>query len=277
MRQHEALTLTYAGVSPFKELQFAAANYRHVLNSEGLTAFANGSYSWSRPGTQPLEDLEFRTRSSYVEGGLHYPVIRAREAQPDSPALGFMSENYSFMELTPEDPQAVDRLRGARVRADGDFADRLGGINQFSATFSQGIDGLGTTDNDNPLASRLGGRVDFSKIEAFVSRLQPLGDRFSAVHCRLRPICLHPAAGARAMRVWRAGVRPRLRSLRTAGRSLLDGHRRAALRPAEPGDPAAARSCHGDINDQGSGDGQGSVNGSADRAALRLHGSGKSL
>ena len=179
MRQHEALTLTYAAALPFKELQFAAANYRHVLNSEGLTAFAYGSYSWSRPGTPELEALEFRTRSSYVEGGLQYPVIRAREKNLTLVALGFAGENYNLWNLTPEDPQAVDRLRGARVRAEGDFADRTGAINQFSATFSHGIEGLGSTDNGNPLASRLGGRVDFSKIETFLSRLQPLGYRFS--------------------------------------------------------------------------------------------------
>jgi hemolysin activation/secretion protein len=51
----------------------------------------------------------------------------------------------------------------------------------YSATVSQGIDGAGSTDNDNILASRRGGRVDFSKFEALASRMQPLIDRFSAL------------------------------------------------------------------------------------------------
>lgn len=45
---------------------------------------------------------------------------------------------------------------------------------------SQGVEGLGSTYNDSPLASRLAGRVDFTKVEGSLSRTQPLFDRFSA-------------------------------------------------------------------------------------------------
>lgn len=79
MRQHESLALTYAAALPVRELQYVAANYRHVLNSEGLTAFALGSFSWSRPGTRALEELEFHTRSAYGEVGASYPIVRSRE------------------------------------------------------------------------------------------------------------------------------------------------------------------------------------------------------
>ncbi len=180
MRQHEALTLSYATVTQPRELQYLSGSYRQVLNSEGLVAFINGSYSWSHPGTAQLVALDFHTRSQYVEAGGQYPIIRAREKNLNIVALAFEGENYNFFNLTPTDPQAVDRLRGARLRLEGDYADQLGGINQGSVTFSQGLEGLGSTDNGNPLASRLGGKVDFSKIEGLVSRLQPLGQRFSA-------------------------------------------------------------------------------------------------
>jgi hemolysin activation/secretion protein len=180
MRQHEALSLSYATVSPIKELQYVSAAYRQVLNSEGLTAFINGSYSWSHPGTPELQALDFRTRSYYAEAGAQYPIIRARERNLTIVALAFAGENYNFWNLTPDDPQAADRLRGFRLRMEGDYADKTGAINQFSVTFSHGIEGLGSTNNGNPLASRLGGRVDFSKVEGLASRLQPLFDRFSA-------------------------------------------------------------------------------------------------
>ena len=180
MRQHEALTLSYATVTQPRELQYLSGSYRQVLNSEGLVAFINGSQSWSFPGTPELIALHFRTRSQYVEAGGQYPIIRAREKNLNIVALAFEGENYNFFNLTPTDPQAVDRLRGMRLRLEGDYADQLGGINQGIVTFSQGLEGLGSTDNGNPLASRLGGKVDFSKIEGLVSRLQPLGQRFSA-------------------------------------------------------------------------------------------------
>jgi hemolysin activation/secretion protein len=181
LRQHESVMISYGAAVPFKELQFVALNYRQVLSSEGLTAVVNGNYSWGHPGTGDLEALDFRTRSLYAEAGMQFPVIRARERNLTLAGLVFAGENYSFWNLTPTDPQAVDRLRGLRLRAEGDFADKAGGINQFSVTVSQGIDGAGSTDNGNLLASRGGGRVDFTKVEGMFSRLQPLPARFSAL------------------------------------------------------------------------------------------------
>jgi hemolysin activation/secretion protein len=192
MGQHEALSLAYASVSPAKELQFGYANYRQVVNSEGLTVFVNGSHSWSYPGTPELQALEFKTRSTYIEAGAQYPIIRARERNLTVVALAFAGENYNFYNLTPDDPQAVDRLRGVRLRLEGDFADKTGAINQISTTFSHGFTGLGATDNGNPLASRVGGRVDFSKFEVLASRLQPLAQRLSALIAFYGQYALNP-------------------------------------------------------------------------------------
>jgi hemolysin activation/secretion protein len=173
---HQALTLTYAGVVPLKELNYAAFNYRQVLTAEGLSFFADGSYAWGTPGTIQLETLQNRTFGPAGDAGFAYPFIRSRERNLTFTALGFASDNESNMLGAPFND---DRLRGARVRVDADFADQFQGINQFYAVFSKGIDGLGSTSNDNPLASHPGGRVDFSKIEMFFGRTQPLFGDFS--------------------------------------------------------------------------------------------------
>ena len=190
---HESLTIVYAGVTEINELQFVAPSYRQVLNSEGLTAFINASYSWGRPGTDILRLLDYRTESTIVEGGFYSPIIRQRERNLTLTALAFLSDTYSrstdmFLDQT-------DRLRGVRLRADGDIADSLNGINQFAITVSQGIDGLEaprTTirgfPQDHHDQSRKreqlfiinAGKVNFTKIDGFVSRTQPLFDRFSA-------------------------------------------------------------------------------------------------
>ena len=175
--QHEALTFTYAGVVPLNELNYAAVNYRQVLTSEGLAFFADASDAWGTPGTAPLELLQYRTLGPYGDAGLSYPFIRARESNLTLSGLFFASNNVSDVLGAPFND---DRLRGFRVKADADFADPWQGINQFNVTVSQGIEGLGSTEDGNPLASRLVGRVDFDKIEATVSRTQPLFDRFSA-------------------------------------------------------------------------------------------------
>lgn len=172
---HEAFTATYAGSVQLRELQYVGATYRQVLTGEGLTAFIDGSYSWGRPGTRELELLDYKTRALYADAGLAYPLIRSRERNLTLTALGFVSEPVGIIFDDPGTPPSTrDRLRGARLRADSDWADPLRGINQFFAQFSQGIQGLGSTDNDNPLASRGNGRVDFSKLEFSYSRLQPL-------------------------------------------------------------------------------------------------------
>jgi len=169
---HEAFTVTYAGTFQLEELQYVAANYRQVLTSEGLTAFANASYGVGRPGTALLRSLDYRTRSSSFDAGLAYPVIRSREANLTVAGLGFVTDDDSF---TAGAPFTHDRLRGFRLKADGDWADSFLGINQVNVTVSHGILGLGSTTNANPIASRpFVGRVDFSKVEGTFSRLQPL-------------------------------------------------------------------------------------------------------
>jgi hemolysin activation/secretion protein len=175
--QHEALTVTYAGAVPVKELQYVAGNYRQVLSSEGLALFANASYNFGRPGTPELRALEFRTRSTYAESGLTYPVIRSRERNLAVSGLAFYSDALSDVFTLPFQR---DYLRGVRFKVDADAADPLQGVNQVNLIFSHGIEGFGSSTNDNPLASRPGlGRVDFAKIEAQISRLQPIGAGFS--------------------------------------------------------------------------------------------------
>jgi hemolysin activation/secretion protein len=175
---HEQFNFTTAGTFQFKELQYFAAGYRQVLNSEGLTGFVNASYGFGKPGTAQLEALEYKTRSTVVEAGLTYPAIRTRELNLAFTGLGFMT-NDDGDQLGAAFSR--DRLRGFRLKADGDWADRFLGINQVNATFSQGLIGLGSTGNDNPISSRPGvGRVDFSKVEGTYSRLQPLFGPVSA-------------------------------------------------------------------------------------------------
>ena len=173
----EALTLTYAGVVPLNELNYAAANYRQVLNSEGLAFFADFSDAWGTPGTVSLEELEYRTLGPYGDAGLSYPIIRSRERNLTLSGQFYASNSESDVLGAPFND---DRLRGIRTRVDGDFADDWQGINQVYAIFSQGIEGLGSTENGNPLASRAVGTVNFTKIEGYAGHTQPLPANFSA-------------------------------------------------------------------------------------------------
>jgi hemolysin activation/secretion protein len=178
---HESLTLTAAAAYQTQELQFYGATYRQVLTAEGLTYFANASYGFGRPDLGIEQAfLRYKTRSFYSETGLSYPLIRSRERNLTLAGLFFASDdNGIFFDQPDTPPSTLDRLRGFRLRAEADSADSSGAINQMFFVVSQGIEGLGSTPNNSDLASRANGRVDFTKLELTLSRLQPLFDRFS--------------------------------------------------------------------------------------------------
>jgi len=184
LRMHEAFSLNWAATTTTTELEYFAANWRQVLTSEGLSAFINSSYGYGRPDIPQIKILGFKTRSLYVEAGLSQNIIRSREKNLSLTGLAFMSDNFSDLELF-QAPLIQDRLRGFRLKADADWADRWLGINQINVTYSQGIQGLGSSNNNADLTdqvptSRQFGRVDFEKIEATLSRTQPLWATFSA-------------------------------------------------------------------------------------------------
>jgi hemolysin activation/secretion protein len=190
LRQDEAFTVNWAATVPgTNELEYFAANWRKVLTSEGLFAFVNSSYAFGTPDIPVLRPLGFNTRSLIVEAGLAQPVIRSREKNLTLAGLVYLSNNLSDFDMLSPSAFNRDHIRGIRLKADADWADRWLGVNQVNVTYSEGIQGLGSSQNNpaefallfNPnLLSNPVGRADFEKIEATVSRTQPLFWAFSA-------------------------------------------------------------------------------------------------
>ena len=183
LRVHDALTLSYAG--PFKpeELKYIYGQYSQVLNAEGLLFFVDASDGWGRPELDPSFAQvapNYRTKSVVLETGLTFPWIRTRERNLSTTVLWFASNNDAFTPAVPDfAPSSNDRLRGGRFKVNGDWADPFNGINQINVITSKGFVGAGSTDNGQALASRLNGRVDFSKLEATFTRVQQLPANFS--------------------------------------------------------------------------------------------------
>ena len=177
-RTHESLTVGTAGAFQFAELQYWMASYRQVLTSEGLALFVNDSYTRSKPGTEILQLLEYKTRGDLFEAGLSYPFIRSREKNVVGTALFFISNDRSDILGSLN---TLDRIRGVRLKADVDFVDPLRATNQINLVLSQGLEGLGATEAGSMNLSRANGRSDFTKFEATFSRLQPLPGGFSVL------------------------------------------------------------------------------------------------
>ncbi len=171
---NEQLTVSYSNAFPTREMQFGAVSYRQVLDADGLAIFGSFSRSRGEPGTQNLRDLDFASRSRYIEFGAEQPLIRQRDQNLKLILTGFVGENYNFWNLSADNKQSDDRLRGVRFKAEADVADAWNGVNQAYAILSQGTQGLGASTPGNALASRQYGRPDFGKLEIFFGRSQPL-------------------------------------------------------------------------------------------------------
>ncbi|HEY6256048.1 MAG TPA: POTRA domain-containing protein [Xanthobacteraceae bacterium] len=182
LRMHDAFNFSYAG--PFKtdELKYIYGQYSQVLMAEGLVWFVDASEGWGRPGTPELRLLDYRTKSTVFETGLTFPIMRTRERNLSVTGLWFMSHNEGvILDMPTLPPSTLDRLRGGRAKVNADWADPFNGINQVNVIVSKGLQGAGSTLDGQPLASRLNGRVDFSKVEATLTRVQPLPANFSVL------------------------------------------------------------------------------------------------
>lgn len=179
---HEEFKFGYTAAGPQvnsenPELHYLTFGYHQVLSSEGLAFDVTGNASWGEPGTSDLLLLEYETNSLNISGIISYPFIRTRNTNlTGSVAFDWKNSESDILAASSTE----DRLRIVRGELAFDHADESNGVNQAILSLSQGIDGLGSTENGNPLASRANGRVDFSKATLQLSRTQSLGSGNSA-------------------------------------------------------------------------------------------------
>lgn len=179
---HDEFTLGYATAGPqynslTRELDYINGGYHQVLSSEGLAFDISANASWGHPGTADLLLLQYKTDSLNLSSVVSYPFIRTRNTNLTGRAAFDWKDSDSYM-LGALATQ--DKLRIIRGEFDFDHADEIGGVTQAIASVSQGFDGLGSTHDGNPLASRANGRVDFTKATLQLSRTQSFGQSNSA-------------------------------------------------------------------------------------------------
>ena len=191
---HDEFTLGYSTAGPRddsfqRELDYFNFGYHQVLSSEGLAFDVTGNASWGTPGTPDLLLLDYQTKSLNVSSVVSYPFIRTRNTNlTGRAAFDWKDSESEILSVL----STRDRLRIVRGELAFDHADENGGVTQAIATISQGIVGLGSTENGNPLASRSNGKVDFTKATLQVSRTQSLGNNNSAYVVGYGQVALSP-------------------------------------------------------------------------------------
>lgn len=160
------------------ELTYIDVNYNMPWDDNGVRVLVGGT----RVHTHPLYVL----RPAQIDGlndnyysTIYYPIIRTR-SQSLTLRSGFNWLDSNVTSFSQE--LYTDHLRSIDLGGTFNFADSWNGSNLLSADFRQGLPLFGYTSNYNPQTaqtSRPGGRGDYTKVAATISRLQALRGPFS--------------------------------------------------------------------------------------------------
>lgn len=157
--------------------RYYRGEYGLPINSSGTTFKIGASRSRSAPGFR-LEDLEVRSVAENIYFGVSQPLIRARDESFT------LSGQFNFNEQETEALGVQlyeDRLRTLQFSALYNAADNWGGVNLVSLNFFKGLDVFNATKSGSDTLSRPRGDSDFLKFTYNASRLQGLGNNFSAL------------------------------------------------------------------------------------------------
>lgn len=163
--------------SPLSRAWSVGGGYQALLNGDGLTFSANGSYSESRPGLT-LDPLDVESWVAAGVGTLSYPVIRSR--LENLRAVG----EFEYRDVNTDisgDRFNRDRLRILRGGFSYDRTDTWDGITAVRGLVHQGLDILDASKLGSAYASRERGRSDFTKFTADITRVQQLPASFSVL------------------------------------------------------------------------------------------------
>jgi hemolysin activation/secretion protein len=155
------------------ELTYADINHNMPITAEGTTWLLGGTRTQTHPlfVLQPTQ-IDGVTINYYTT--FNFPMIRTRTTYLTLRS-GF---NYLASSVTTFGKDLyTDHIRSLDLGLTYNFTDKWFGANVISTDFRQGLPIAGYTSNQNPdtaLTSRPGGRGDYTKIAATVSRLQAI-------------------------------------------------------------------------------------------------------
>lgn len=159
-----------------RRLNYVALGHEQAVGQEGGRLGLTYSAVRSEPEEHFFIPLNQESQSDSVTLNYSYPLIRTRTQNLGLRAsLGSHDGKTKLFKVV----ETEDRIRSARLGLTWDYADALGGVNLADIEYSQGISGLGSSHNGDPLLSRAGGRVDYRKVNLYAARVQTLSPRWS--------------------------------------------------------------------------------------------------
>ena len=156
------------------ELAFGALSFQQPLTSTGLSLFASVSHSQTRPGLE-LERIDTEGEATSVRVDLSYPFVRSRDLNVIG-TVGFAANNVESKNAVI-DPTFKDRIRNVKADLFVNALDSWGGFNTGQVTFTQGVTLFNGSQNGDANLSRINADSKYSRLNAEVSRWQPVGNQ----------------------------------------------------------------------------------------------------
>jgi hemolysin activation/secretion protein len=171
----DSISGTFQTATDSQESLYGSVGYSRPVGTGGTMMNIAAARTWSEPG-YTLKDAGIESINSSIVVNFQYPFLRTRDRNITLSG-GTAIRNAQTKSLGTLIGR--DKVRSVNAGGSYDWVDSTGGATLLQTQFSQGIPILGGTANNNALASRANGRVDFSKITGYASRSQPLPKDFN--------------------------------------------------------------------------------------------------
>ena len=161
-----------------EKMKFASLTHEEKIGSDGGKLNLSASMVRAKPKEMTFIPLNLETSSQSYALAYSYPLIRSRSENLS--LRGSFTAHDGKTEIFGVD-DTRDRIRAFRLGVTYDRSDSWYGINLLDIELSKGINGLGSSDNNDMMLSRPNGRVDFTKAVLYAARLQSLTPRWSVL------------------------------------------------------------------------------------------------
>ncbi len=167
---------SFTGLSSLPTNKLTYGAFRHsIIVAPSTSLELNASTTKVYPG-YTLKPYDTNSSANSLSLGLSHQWIRQRQENFSSKLMINSINTTSNMLNTS---LSKDHIRVLRSNLNYSLSDRWKGHNMLDATFSRGINGLGSNSQHDENISHLGAKPDFSKLELILSRLQELEKNWS--------------------------------------------------------------------------------------------------
>lgn len=170
-RVGDSTKVTLGGTPDIDTLKYAFLKHSQIVGNSGLRLGADLGYMETRPDIDGIEGI--KGEAKFVSFSARYPWLRSlRENLYFYSSFDYLESDNAFLQRT----LSSNKIRSLRFGTFYNKHDNWAGNNSINVSISQGLDIMGAEADSRP-----NGRLDYTKLNFYLQRLQRFGDHFRAV------------------------------------------------------------------------------------------------